>query len=79
MFKKGIKKDYFNQVKGQYKNNYTYTIGLNFNTLTYITPNFKVIYNGGEKVLVKCKLGNYKFIANVRQFMKKKWKEVNED
>jgi len=75
MFKRGIKKAYLSHTSKQYKSNFTFNNGISMNTLTYKTPKFTLVYNGGEKMLVKCKLGNYSFVAKVRAFMKREWDE----
>ena len=80
MFKKGIKKTYLSQTSRVYEKNFTCFTGHSMNTVIYKTPNFTLFYNGGDKMVIKARLGKFTWIANVRQFMKNKYeKEFRKD
>ena len=75
MFKRGIKRAYLSQTSKQYESNYEFIKGFSMNTLYYRTPNFTLIYNGGDKMVVKARLGKFTWIANARPFMKNRYEK----
>ena len=80
MFKKGIKKEYLKQTHRIYEDNFTCFAGNSMNTVIYKTPDFKLFYNGGDKMVVKARLGHFIWVANARPFMKNRYeKEFGKD
>jgi len=76
MFKKGIKKDFLLKIKKPRKDNIKYIKGLNIITIIYETKDFRLVYNGGDKMLVKARLGNFSWITKPRKFMLDKFEEI---